>query len=436
MNKSPSSKSPSKKSNKLRYSPPTVELCNIPNETEVYTVGGHGCQYDTYETVPDGCIYVSLALCGSSISIVGSTKFDKMFEEKSPLLKNPCTTFRKLNKILTETIDNPEYNDNTHMELITPDEKYDKTRSTYLNIHYNDTLHTNKFNQYLEVLYSMFGYSIHKDDVCVLWKSGLHKMSNDNLEFSHGMTCLSGFYKEIILHHSDIEFLYKDSILPTLKNVLDMIAKFKLHQYYRRYDRDPPMPVDIDKLYFEDKTLHNSEPRYITRIYKYKYENFKFEPLISLSDFKNIMKHHQYTQNQLFKKYPGIYYNTTCRSVCSGFPNESRITIQKQKSVDNKSKLFKQLHELESKKYFQNTEARTFKFKRGVEIGDTNRPNSQFNIKMNEYEKEGSNRFNKAEKYGHKMSTKKRKMSTKKIIPKLKSLLFTKKNKSLDSKNK
>ena len=420
MSKSPSKKS---KSKTLRYTPPMVEICDIPNETEVYTFGGHGCYYDTYKTVPEGCVYLSLALCGTSITTITNKQFRRMFEEKSPLLKNPCTTFRKLNKILTKTINNPEYNDNTHMELITPDEKYNDDDSTYLNMHYNDTLHTNKFNQYLESRYDSFGYSeptkfLGKNAV-QFWKSGLRKMSAENPGFSNGMLCIQDdYFKDMMIHQADIEFLYGDSILPTLKNVLDNIDKFK-HKYFTdnfhgnigklseddevdEEDEESLMYHTIyDAYYFKGKNIIGKPfPKTYERLFFQPPNSYvgelPFSPIISFQDLRFIMNQIKYTQSQLFEMYPGIHYNIVCRSNCSGIEDEYKIQIQRQKSVDNKKGIFYDFHETEADQYFQDTEART-------------------------------SRFKKAEKYGHKMSnTKSKRKST---ITKIKSM-FTRKKKS------
>ena len=92
-------------------------------------------------------------------------------------------------------------------------------------------------------------------------------------------------------------------------------------------------------------------------------------PQISFSHFKIMMQQMNRTQSELFKMYPGIYYNPVCRSYCD---EKNERTIYRERSIKSKAKLFNELYELEADKYFEKTAAKRNRFKKGVEIEHAN----------------------------------------------------------------
>lgn len=387
----------------FEYISTRATICEQPLNQEVYISMGHGCQYSYYKTLPENCIYLSLALCGNVLTLGANKRIKSLFESQSPMLQNPCKNFRELNDYLTVSLHNADYNEKMYPDKISPDKLYDRYKSTYLNIHYNDPSH--ELNKYLEIDHDVIGYydptsnpAEISDDYIMFWKSGLYKMSTPPSGFSDLILCVvSGYFNDVMLHNADIHFMFFKSLRPTYVEVLETINAHKKSYYTKITSLDTTTnyaPIDriddetIDDFYFvQYKTSDAIAPETYVRINQYNNIKTvitnKFDPLISGNDLIIIMKKWSITQSELFEMYPGIHYNINCRSNCTDI-SEIDETLKKT-SIENKRKVFENIYSAEEDKRMIDTVKKTEKFKN-------------------------------AEIYGHKLKAKKSKSKTKSIF--------------------
>jgi hypothetical protein len=400
------------------YNSKYESLCENHDTQEVYMVMGHGCQFSYYQKVPQDCVYLSLALCGKATSTLSTKKIWTMFEQKQPILAKPCEKFRQLNSILTRTIHNDNYNEDLYPDLIVPDEKYNEDYSTFLTMHYNDP--DDQLSMYLDIYYTLLTDThLTKHNLVRFWKSGLRKMSNKNTNLANGLImCRKGdYFNDIILHKDDIEFMYEDSIYPTLQDVMGYVHDRKKTYYNSNhgYGNHAPSEKEIDEFYFEQyqsdfemvKPQTYSRKNYLIGGGLLGDEVLNFDPLISYKDLKSIIERNAITQSELFALYPGIYYNASCRS--SGCSNVEKENDRKKLSLEKKKQLFENLYIVEENSRFNKNASQTLRFKNGVDIGDRI---DHINMMFKDNELKGSTLFGEAESRGHK-TEKKRSIATK-----------------------
>ena len=212
-----------------------------PRKSDIYYMGSHGCDTDEELDVPKGCVYVTFAECSLSNYINDSySKFLEMFSKNDILLKDPINNLEKLQKIFGKSL---------HIHY--PEAK-DRQMQKYFNNMY-DTL---------------LGWD-DKIDGCYALKSGLYSIGTNVMitgedtitrpSNSVKFKKLSGIVKE-----TDINYLYKDSLYPTLEDL----------EIYRVRSANYP--------YFTE----------------YESQIFKVD------------------QKTLFEYFPGIHYNLACRVDC------------------------------------------------------------------------------------------------------------------------
>ena len=396
-------------------------ICNHTENQEVYISMGHVAEvYDIqYKTLPEDCIYLSLALCGTETNEDTVKRIYELFTSKSKMIKYPCSYFRELNDYLTVSLHNPEYNDKTHPDKITPDKLYTNDDSTYLNIHYNDP--EQKLNKYLDAEYYPFGNYVNGNDSThpypsiSLWKSGLYKMSSLPTDFDSEIVIYNynndhdTYFNRFMFHVFDIYFLFDESIRPTVNDIFNSIDTFK-KSYYESHnnvildDNSSHTIKIINDFYFsqyinKDIPLPTTYSRVETHrsfTFKPKVVSLRFAPSISIVDFFTIIGKWTIFQSELFKLYTGIHYNINCRA------HRDAATVEplKAASTENKRKVFENIYIAEEDKRALETTKQTAKFKRGVKHGDLL---AHTRFALNVAEKKGSSKFVNAEKYGHKL---------------------------------
>jgi hypothetical protein len=404
-------------------------ICNHPENQEVYISMGHVAEvYDIqYKILPENCIYLSLALCGAETNEDTIKRINELFTSKSKMIKYPCRYFRELNDYLTVSLHNPEYNDKTHPDKITPDNLYTNDDSTYLNIHYNDP--EQKLNKYLDAEYYPFGNYVQGNDSThpypsiSLWKSGLYKMSSLPMDFDSEIVIYNyndndTYFNRFMFHEFDIHFLFDGSIRPTVNDIFDSINTFKKSYYESHHneshhneshhnvilDNSSHSRKIINDFYFSQYIKSGiQEPTTYSRVETHRIYSFKptvtslrFAPCISVIDFFKIIEKWTIFQSELFKLYTGIHYNINCRA----HVDAATVEPLKATSIENKRNVFENIYIAEEDKRARETTKQTAKFTRGVKHGDLL---AHTRFALNKAEKKGSSKFVNAEKQGHKI---------------------------------
>lgn len=221
--------------------------CNTRPNLPVYIVLGHGQTTLTLTDIPEECVYVSFSelFCSTysnntAISNVVNNLFDSTSQYHS-ILKDPCKYWPELK----ENFSNSE-------------------NKSGINIHYPHE--TQLINQYVDVIYILFGYHPIKQaetaNICI---SGVYQITSnvkrqslqDHMEVK----------KNDIINPAVMKFAYRYSIYPTYDQVILIIS--------------------------DDKG----------------------QIIMTYNDLYEHMLSHATTQSELFQMYPGIFYNILCKSV-------------------------------------------------------------------------------------------------------------------------
>lgn len=235
---------------------------------DAYSMQAHGCDLGVIHRVPKNCMYVTLSLCGTAMDAMSNLKlaFLKLSDEDDPnhhWLKNPIRYKEELRRV-----------------------------GLNFHIHYDAEGHD---PTYMDCKYEPFLFYLGKHPP-LLRPSGLIPLGKSLLlkdsplplyNFKNSRVPFLKPHGEMV-ERNIADYLYRDSIYPTAKEVLDTYS------------------------FYQGLT----------------FENLK----------KNVGS---VTQSELFERYPGIHYNTVCRLPCrSAVPGS--ITLRRQHSNKKDMELIRQ----------------------------------------------------------------------------------------------
>jgi len=288
---------------------------------KVYTFNGHGCsQYNNYFDLPPNCVYATLALCGNStiVTSFARERFYNFFYDKSSILQNPCNreNFTKLNSELTTHVSTGEASI----------EETDSEDYTFFNIHYHGASgHMGKFlnsefARHLSWLYLQTNVET-KNPIDAYYfnftPSGLYEMSSNTRQDLNTILQIqkNDNFNQIMLTQENIDYMYKDSLLPKLSTVNNMISSHINENggenYILKYKNAGDLTLDNPNSY-----------------------------ILSITDFIALMER-PILLSTLFDKFPGVHYNIVCRPNCN---DVIPLPLQRQKSRDNKTLLLEQIN--------------------------------------------------------------------------------------------
>ena len=172
----------------------TLQLLNPKiQEPNVYYMASHGCDTNELLYVPEGCVYVTLGICGKLVwDTKNQEEFIKMFDENSKILNDPVANIEQLQKIF----------------------------GTQLHIHYAKAKDY-RMRKYVNSSFSCFLNRTLKKDSFFAKKSGL---------YSIGTYTTANFYKlNDIITDKDIDYLYKNSLYPTIDQIKNIYTLTNLN---------------------------------------------------------------------------------------------------------------------------------------------------------------------------------------------------------------
>jgi hypothetical protein len=203
----------------------------IQEPNNVYYMSSHGCDTTELLDVPEGCIYITFALCGNDTYFTKEhRRFLKMFSENSELLKNPIKNIIELQKIFGQN----------------------------LHIHYPDAIDPNMRKYMNNNFTSFLGWDINNEKISGSYAkiSGLYSIGTDMTESFPNTLKIEdeNFYKlSNTITKEDINNLYKNSLYPTKRDIIDIF-----HQYDKSYS---DFSSNIDTIFnIDQKTLFHYFP--------------------------------------------------------------------------------------------------------------------------------------------------------------------------------
>jgi hypothetical protein len=317
--------------------------CPNPND-KAYLMLGHGSTTRDLKAVPADCVYITTTLCGTSTNTINNMDFYLLFKNNPEIVKNPCSfsNFNTINQIISKDSKVDDYISNVKSNT-TSDNIFHN--SNFLNMHISrSTCETSTtcpkkyLFQYKDASYMPCSYWFYRDDRqlhgpnikaeynrLVLRYSGL--IDSDNSFDNQNSVSITpiGPWKYPMLTYELIRSLYKYSVYPKIDDILAKITELNIQRESYLTITDPN-----DGYYFDlnDK----NESRY--------YDKY----IISGFDFVRLIGHNfAITQSELFKKFPGVHYNTSCREFYE--PQDFLDSLlfskkfQRQKSVSNRQNL-------------------------------------------------------------------------------------------------
>ena len=170
-------------------------------ETPVYTMQGHGCDLKRTERIPEGCMYVTMALCGlPSYHDSSYNKMLELFSSNDPMLRDPKKNLKKIE---------------AHIGM-------------KIHVHFHGT-NDGDLNTYQDCIYDPFS-KWHCD------KDGKHVSEQNSSELTHFFAYKSGLFEpgnDLIIPQQifnkqtipieQINTLWEHSLLPTTKVILEQI---------------------------------------------------------------------------------------------------------------------------------------------------------------------------------------------------------------------
>jgi len=170
-------------------------------ETPVYTMQGHGCDLKRTERIPEGCMYVTIALCGlPSYNDSSYNKMLELFSSNDPMLYDPKKNFKKIEEAIGQKI----------------------------HVHFYGT-NDGDSNTYQDCIYDPFS-KWHCD------KDGKHISEQNSSELTHFFAYKSGLFEPgnpLIIPQQifnkqtipieQINTIWEHSLLPTTKIILEQI---------------------------------------------------------------------------------------------------------------------------------------------------------------------------------------------------------------------
>ena len=256
-------------------------------ETAVYTMQSHGCETDEELQIPPGCIYVTFAECG----LEGNTTSDyekmlELFQNNSPWLKDPVQYKDHIEAYINEENIRAHY-PIRHIHIHTSDSEV----NTYHNVCYLPNL-----------LWSCNANKKNRSPPAPLDSSHTHAIYLKSGLYTPGIPLISDhdlhepFDERIFIDKSNIKLsqiieIYDGSLLPTLDTIV-----YHLDQMKGKNITDD-----------DDITYDEFERAYLEALNEESLQFDEKRPFLSYV-----------TQQELFKNYPGIYYNLACRVNCYG----------------------------------------------------------------------------------------------------------------------
>ncbi len=333
--------------------------CDNPSN-KAYMMCGHGGTTSMILDVPDGCVYITTTLCGTSSPSSFMNNFFVLFKNSPDTVKNPCdvNNFNRINQVFSRNSEASYYIGNTK----TNDTIGNPENTNYLNMHISKktcetsaTCPKKYLFQYKDSLYIPCAYWFFNNNV-LLEKMGKTPPAHDSIicEIS-GLISSDNSFEEMkrikienypnsewtypMIRDSHIQEIYKYSMYPGIDDILAKIRELNIQKQSYLKITDP-----TDRKYIDINSTNQFTRRY--------YDSF----IMSGYDFiKMIKQHFSITQSELFKRFSGVHYNTLCRpfNLLVGWNGEHEENpfyskkFQRQSSVDNRENLL-QLYDEES----------------------------------------------------------------------------------------
>ena len=330
--------------------------CNTNNKA--YMMLGHAGPTNEILDVPDNCVYITKTICGT---ISFGELFDNLrylFFNNRELVKNPCdiNNFNELNRIVSEESKVHKYIGNI---IDNRSGKNAGENANFLNMHISKkTCDTSAMCaksylfKYKNVNYQSCAFWFYKDNEKLRepLSSVKEKYNRIDIRYSGLMTADNSFevdrqvivyslgtpWKYPMLTTENITNIYRYSVYPKTEDILQKIKELNIDITSYLKITDPtdanyfdPLhpPADID---FDDGEWHENSESY--------------HAIISGYDFvKLILDNYTITQSKLFEMFPGVHYNTLCRSFYTPRGLYETFTfskkLQRQMSVDNRQNL-------------------------------------------------------------------------------------------------
>ena len=273
-----------------------IDCSGVPNNLPAYLILGHGCNEinDDEIQIPENWIYVTSGICGKYIYHTESyDKFSNFFlkntNETKNIFENPCTNFDKIQ----------EYNDKpTDMQFnITfpsPITKYQAIRKSYINSKFtllSDWMYTDQSGKLVETQLM---------NECTLYnlkRSGIYRAGNTP-ELTNSLNNLKMINiqkkeddDEIMIPFVYIEYIYLNSIYPTILQIKQRIKKLSLSISGEKDKQGIPLMVPLS-------------------VFKSAMEIYD----ITLSELFEIIKDFDKSGENVEG---AVIYNLTCRAPCN-----------------------------------------------------------------------------------------------------------------------
>jgi hypothetical protein len=352
----------SKKKNKVKKVKIMYGGLICQNSTnKAYHMSGHGGSTINIYDVPDDCVYITTAMCGNITTSSVLLEFYHFLKNNPDIVKNPCDTnnFNTINQVLSRNSEASYYIGNTKTNDTTGNPK----NSNFLNMHISKkTCETSakcpkkylfqyKDAYYLPCLYAIYNKKVLLEemgntppihDTITIQYSGLISADNsfEEMKTIQMYEPTLSVWKCPMIRISNIKEIYKYSVYPEISDILAKITELNIQRESYLKITDP-----TDEKYYD----LNSGDEFMRKYY----DSF----IMSGYDFiKMIKQHFAITQSQLFRRFPGVHYNTLCRPFDLLFGPYSKEgqenpfyskNFQRQSSVDNRQNLL-ELYDEES----------------------------------------------------------------------------------------
>ena len=273
-----------------------IDCTGVPNNLPAYLILGHGCnEIDEPEIqIPDNWIYVTSGICGKKI--YNSKNYDKFSDfflkntnETKNVFENPCTNFDKIQEFNDKPTD-MQFN----ITFPSNNTKYQAIRKSYINSKFtllSDWMFADQSGKQLqtEVINECNFYS--------LTRSGIYRAGNTP-GLTDSLNNLQRFEirkkdtdAEIMIPFVYIEYIYLNSIYPTILQIKQRIKKLSLSISGEKDKQGIPLMVPLS-------------------VFKTAMEIYE----ITLSELFEIIKDFDKSGEN---KDGAVIYNLTCRSPCT-----------------------------------------------------------------------------------------------------------------------
>jgi len=274
-------------------------LKNTPN-SKIFLILGHGCDTGIQFSVPKGSIYCTRVECGRD------TRTDKsdLYLQENFIKHNNFSTYEEINEALSKNGISP-------LKPHTYHKNKNKKNNMYSNTEYR-LLSFFPLNKCFNRISIYINDSKNKEMIIYLLKIYNYISYSGIIEYTPKDT--SDFH-----YRSVYSLLFDDE-----DDFNEFYSNMNINTLYQRYLSKMNNTFFIDLINYTYKYSFFPSILDVTTVY----ENNK--PIRDIENFEKIINNHfTISQAELFRHFPGTYYNILCRSNC---PDADIIKLEKRRS--------------------------------------------------------------------------------------------------------